>query len=94
VQGPGSDELKDVAKSLGAALAVARFKAKADGEEELAELLELARVNPNGSGNFNLELAVPLEMLKRKMAFCQPPADTPGPPGALPPDGVIPPPAP
>lgn len=88
VKGPGSDELEDVAKSLGAALAVARFKAKADGEEELAELLELARVNPGGKGNFGLELAVPLELLKRKMAFCQPPVAPDGPP-ETPPPGVV-----
>jgi hypothetical protein len=88
VQGPGSEELKDVAKSLGAALAVARLKAKADGEEELAELLELARVNPSGTGNFGLELAVPLEMLKRKLSFCQPPTTPDGPPAA-PPSGVL-----
>jgi hypothetical protein len=88
VQGAGSEELQDVAKSLGAALAVARFKAKADGEEELAELLELARVNPNGKGNFSLELAVPLELMKRKMSFCRPPTDPDGPP-ATPPPGVV-----
>jgi hypothetical protein len=70
----GSDEQKvtDLGKSLGGALSLARMKAQAQGEKELAQLLDFARVNPNGE-EFRLELAVPLDVIKQQLAFCREP---------------------
>lgn len=78
VQGPGGEGLADVAKSLGAALAVARMKAASDGEGELAELLELAKVNRRADGSFGLELAIPLELIRKRMSYCEPPPERRG----------------
>jgi hypothetical protein len=68
----GADESKvtDLGKSLGAALSLARLKAQADGNKDLAQMLDFARVQPDGS-QFKLELAVPLEVLKERLAFCR-----------------------
>jgi hypothetical protein len=73
VQGPGGEGLADVAKSLGGALALARVKATADGDGELAELLELAKVNRRDNGSFGLEVAIPLELIRKRMSYCEPP---------------------
>jgi len=61
--------LEDLARALGAALAVARVEARASGERELAELLDHARVARGGEG-FSLELALPAETLERWFAGC------------------------
>ena len=68
----GSDESKvtDLGKSLGAALSLARLKAQADGNKDLAQMLDFAKVQPDGS-EFKLELAVPLDVLKERLAFCR-----------------------
>jgi hypothetical protein len=66
VQGPQADSVRDLGKSLGAALSLARLKAQADGEDVLAEMLEFARVQPQGD-RFALELALPLELLERHL---------------------------
>ncbi|MFY0568063.1 hypothetical protein ACN28E_30105 [Archangium lansingense] len=68
----GADEAKvtDLGKSLGGALSLARMKAQAEGEKELAQLLDFAKVKPDGS-EFKLELAVPLEVIKQQLAFCR-----------------------
>ena len=65
VAGPGGQDLDDLSKSFGAALAVGRIKAKSDGDgdEKLAELLDYAKVSP-GSGQFTVEVALPIEALK------------------------------
>ena len=72
----GSDEQKvtDLGKSLGGALSLARMKAQAQGEKELAQLLDFAKVNPDGE-EFRLELAVPLEVIKQQLAFCREPRE-------------------
>jgi hypothetical protein len=49
---------------------VARLKAQADGNEDLAQMLDFAKVQPDGS-EFKLELAVPLEAIKERLAFCR-----------------------
>jgi hypothetical protein len=77
VQGPGGEVLGDVAKSLGGALALARMKATAEGDADLAELLELAKVNRDGDGRFGLELAIPLELIQKRMSYCEPPPERP-----------------
>ena len=59
----------DLGKSLGAALAVARVTARHDGDEALAELLDLARISP-AAGSFRVEVGLPLELLRRRFGRC------------------------
>lgn len=68
----GVDEAKvtDLGKSLGGALSLARMKAQAEGETELAQLLDFAKVRPDGT-EFKLELAVPLEIIQERLAWCR-----------------------
>ena len=70
VSGEDGAALEDLARALGAALAVARIEAGASGERELAELLDHARVARGGDG-FSLELALPAELLERWFAGCR-----------------------
>jgi hypothetical protein len=70
VSGADPVGLADAAKSIGAALAVARAKAALDGDQDLSELLEQARVVPSSRG-FAVEVAVPEETLARWLAFCR-----------------------
>ncbi len=70
IRGSDSGQVTDLGKSLGAALSVARLKAQADGNKELAQLLDFARVQPNGT-EFKLEMAVPLEAIQERLAWCR-----------------------
>jgi hypothetical protein len=70
VRGPDADKVTDLGKSLGAALSLARMKAQAEGEKDMAQLLDFARVQPDGD-TFKLEMAVPLEAIKERLAFCK-----------------------
>jgi len=63
-------KVTDLGKSLGAALSLARVKAQAEGDKDLAQLLDFANVQPDGS-SFKLEMAVPLAVLKDRLAFCR-----------------------
>jgi hypothetical protein len=63
VDGPDGDDLGDLSKSFGAALAVGRIKAKSDGDDKLAELLDSAKVKPYG-GRFSVDVALPIDALK------------------------------
>jgi hypothetical protein len=82
VGGGDADKVDDLARSMGAALSLARLQAQAQGEHDLAELLDLARVSPQGK-RFNLELALPMAFLEKHLAFCRQPwspdAETPAP---------------
>lgn len=69
VRGPSGRDTRDLGKTLGAALAVGRLKAQADGDRDLAELLDLARVVPGGE-DFRLELGLPLEFLQKHLQAC------------------------
>ena len=55
VRGEDQDKVADLGKSLGAALSVARMRAQAEGEKEMAQLLDFARVQPDGSSFVTLE---------------------------------------
>lgn len=68
VYGEGQ-QAKDLATSIGAALAVARMKAVHDGDEALAELLDLSAVKPDATG-FQMEMALPLEMIEQHLGEC------------------------
>lgn len=63
VVGPAGQGMEDLSKSFGAALAVGRIQAKSDGNDKLAELLDYARVQPQG-GRFSVDVALPAELLK------------------------------
>ncbi|MHB8876885.1 MAG: hypothetical protein ACYC8T_24575 [Myxococcaceae bacterium] len=69
VRGTNPADAEDLGKSLGAALALGRLKAQAEGSHELAQILDLARVKP-GSGDFRVELGLPLELLTKSLAHC------------------------
>ena len=66
VAGPDAAKVRDLGRSLGAAIALARLQAKARGEAELAEVLGWARVEPRGD-RFGLELALPRDFLERTL---------------------------
>jgi hypothetical protein len=70
IRGSDASKVTDLGKSLGGALSLARLKAQADGNKDLAQLLDFAKVQPDGS-EFKLELAVPLEAIKERLAFCR-----------------------
>lgn len=70
IRGTDEGKVTDLGKSLGAALSVARLKAQAEGNKDLAQMLDFAKVQPDGS-EFKLELAVPLEAIKERLAFCR-----------------------
>jgi hypothetical protein len=69
LSGDDTSRLQDLGATLGGALAVARAEAVATGDAVTAQLLEAARVIPNGS-TFQLELAIPLETFQGWLAFC------------------------
>jgi hypothetical protein len=69
VAGDDPASLSDLARSLGAAMAVARVKAQATQDRRLAELLEHAEVEPGGAG-FSLQVALPADLLERWFEGC------------------------
>ncbi|RKH08426.1 hypothetical protein D7V97_19525 [Corallococcus sp. CA053C] len=70
VRGMDADKMTDLGKSLGGALSMARMKAQADGNTEMAQLLDFAKVRPDGT-SFKLELAVPLSAIQEQLAWCR-----------------------
>jgi hypothetical protein len=66
--GPGQ-EVEDLARSLGAALSVARVKAAATDDRKLAALLENAQVVPGPAG-FTVEVALPGSVLEEFFRDC------------------------
>jgi hypothetical protein len=68
--GPTAADVNDLGKTLGAALSLGRLKAQSDGDEKLAELMELARVSPR-DGRFSMELALPMPLIQRQMGPCK-----------------------
>jgi hypothetical protein len=68
----GEDEraLQDLGTALGAALAVGRIEAVAQGNDRIGELLEHARVVRAQGGGFSLELALPAEVVERWFEGC------------------------
>jgi hypothetical protein len=70
VSGADADHLTDLGKSLGGALSLARLQAQQEGEQDLAQLLDFARVKPEGN-SFRLEMAVPLDVLREQLAWCR-----------------------
>jgi hypothetical protein len=86
VQGDDRGGVEDLAKTIGATLAVARMNAQAGDDRVLADLLDSAEVRLEGGG-FTVQFAVPADRLEQWFADCerQEPATTsPGEPGADP----------
>jgi hypothetical protein len=75
VAGDDPGKLDDLAKTLGGALALARVKARSTGDAETAELLDFAQVQPPRGQQISLELALPLEVVARRLAVCRAPSD-------------------
>ena len=75
VAGDDQGKLDDLAKTLGGALALARVKARSTGDAETAELLDFAQVQPPRGQQMSLELALPLEVVARRLAVCRAPPD-------------------
>lgn len=73
VRGDDQGALSDLARSLGGVIAAGRLRAQAEGDDELADLLDAARVVP-ADGHFSLELAVPATTLERWFDGCGGPA--------------------
>jgi hypothetical protein len=69
VKGDDPVRLTDLGKALGGALVAARARAVATGHSDDAELFEYARVVP-GHETFSLEMAVPYEVLRARLAHC------------------------
>ncbi|WP_437498439.1 hypothetical protein [Sorangium sp. So ce1099] len=89
VTGPVAGDVDDLGKTLGTAISLARLKAQADGEEQLAELLDLARVSPR-EGRFSMDLALPLPMIEKAMGRCRERRRSGEAPGELAPGGEAP----
>ncbi|RKG99071.1 hypothetical protein [Corallococcus carmarthensis] len=70
VSGLDAEKMTDLGKSLGGALSMARMKAQADGKEDLAQLLDFAKVRPDGT-SFKMELAVPLATIQEQLSWCR-----------------------
>ena len=84
VQGDDREGVEDLAKTIGAALAVARVNAQAGEDRVFADLLESAEVRLDGGG-FSVQFAVPADRLERWFADCErprPATPSPGEPGA------------
>ncbi len=62
---------EDLARAVGGAIAAARLRASQQGDHELVRLLEQARVQPRDDGRFELDLALPGELILEAMG-CDP----------------------
>jgi len=70
MSGEDPDRVNDVAKSMGAALSLLRVKARSDEDRNFTELLDYARIHPEG-GSFILDLALPLDFIQRSLSNCR-----------------------
>lgn len=74
VAGPAGQEMKDLSRLFGAALSMGRLNAKREGRDELAELLDYAKVETQArrppweskpeEQRFSVDVALPVELLK------------------------------
>jgi hypothetical protein len=66
VEGPDAHAVDDLGRSLGAAMALGRVQARAEGNDDLLELLDVSRISPH-DGRFRVEVALPLSLVERKI---------------------------
>ncbi|MFH1811332.1 MAG: hypothetical protein ABIJ09_21510 [Pseudomonadota bacterium] len=71
LQATDASQARDLARTVGGALAAWRLQAARDGDSELASLLEQARVQPHEDGRFDVDVAVTGEQILRRMG-CAP----------------------
>jgi hypothetical protein len=71
VNGDDPKQVSELGRTLGAALSMGRMKAQLDGDKGLAEMLDFANIAPDPSGRFRAELAVPLDVIARRLAKCK-----------------------
>lgn len=72
VAGPAGREMEDLSKLFGAALSMGRLNAKREGNDELAQLLDYARVQTRRhpgedkpkTQRFSVDVALPVDLLK------------------------------
>jgi hypothetical protein len=69
VRGSDPAKLADLEKLINGLLSAARIRAQAQQDSALPDLLDLARVVPRAN-QLDVELALPLEFLKRHLAWC------------------------
>lgn len=68
-RGPDTQAMDELSRALGGALSLGRIKARRDGDDDLADLLEHARVTPF-EGDSTVELALPQESLRQWLGDC------------------------
>jgi len=69
VSGPEGPRVDELSRALGAALTLARVKARADGDKNLEQLLDRSRVSPSGN-SFRIEVALPLSLIAEPLSHC------------------------
>jgi hypothetical protein len=69
VSGNDAGRISELSRTAAGAIALWRLQAEAEGEHEISELLDFAKVRPAGSDT-RLELAVPVEWLKKQLGSC------------------------
>ena len=69
VDATNAADAKEMTKALGAAMSLARLKAKAEGKDDVADLLDMGKVVADGSG-FRLEAGVPQQWIENALRRC------------------------
>jgi hypothetical protein len=69
IEAGNATDSKEMTRALGAAMSVARLKARADGRDDIAELLDMGKVVADGS-NFRLEAGVPQAWVETALKKC------------------------
>jgi hypothetical protein len=69
VMGRAPSDMNNLARTLGGALSAARLTARAQGNDALVELLDLARISPS-PGSFAVEAAFPVDFIERQLGGC------------------------
>ncbi len=70
VEGHDPAKTEELRKALGSALVLARMRAKADGLNDEASILDLARVGGAEQGEFRLEAGLPFSFLEKNLKAC------------------------
>ncbi len=71
IEGSDPRKTEDLRKALGSALTLTRLQAKAEGQSDEAEILQMARVGSAEDGNqFRLEAGLPFAYLEKNLKLC------------------------
>ena len=77
-RGPDKRAMDELSRALGGALSLGRIQARREGDDELAGLLEHAKVSPF-EGDSTVELALPQSTLREWLGDCAQAAPAPSP---------------